>query len=1000
MNCRFVCVVLLAAAGCHPGAAVKPEQDPVVPSPVTLAQRIQELKDSVTNRTLPFTVPFGTRVDTVIVDSAAHVVTVDMSREFSYVPYREESVLRVREAVARLLQTSFACSVRTLGKPLEELIPNVYRSDMSRLDRSRLPVATEERPSPVVRRANVPWHATRGLAGRNIVLSPSHGWYYNNEADRWEWQRPRLFRAVEDVIPLSFTLPYLVPMLEHAGANVFVSRERDTQLHEVVIDNDSPRKSMSGSYAERGSGRMRWTKGEGAGFAVGAPPYANGTNPFVQGTYRTILADTTGRASITWTPRIPEPGVYAVYVSYHASRENADDARYIIHHAGGTTEYLVNQTIGGGTWEYLGTFTFRAGRSGKVVLSNRSATAGARVTADAVRFGGGMGVIERGGAPSGRPKYVEGSRYYLQYAGMPDSLVYNLNGDRHDYRDDYQSRGEYANYLRGTPAGPNRRRTDPGLGIPVDLSLAFHTDAGITDNDTTIGTLALYTLAGADSAFRFPDSMSRWANRDFADIVQTQIVDDLRALYDPAWTRRDLKDADYSESSRPNMPSMLLELLSHQNFLDMKYVLDPRFRFDVARAIYKGMLRFIAGQHRLSCAIAPLGVTNLSSEFTGKRGITLRWEPSLDPLESTAAPDRYMVYTRLDDGGFDNGMLVSSPTYEIKDIRAGVQYSFMVTAVNDGGESLPSEIVSACLVANSNKKPVLIVNGFQRIAGPAAVDAQGFRGFLDILDAGVADRTQFNFTGEQYDFDPASPFRSNDGPGHGASGAENEATLSAGNSFDYPFVHGRSLKECGRSFVSASVDAVMDTMVDLAGYPMIDLILGEQRETRRPNRVEDSLRGTQFTTFPAMLQRRLREYCSGGGNLFVSGAYIGSDPATRRDSASIAFCRDVLKLTWITGHAARTGRVKAVGESFLPKGFSLEYCAALRRDVYAVEAPDAIAPAIGGATILRYAENLFSAGVASRNAHGVVALGFPFETILDAKARHAVMSAVLRYFRQ
>ena len=37
---------------------------------------------------------------------------------------------------------------------------------------------------------------------------------------------------------MAYTLPMLVPMLENAGANVFVPRERDWQVHEVIVDND------------------------------------------------------------------------------------------------------------------------------------------------------------------------------------------------------------------------------------------------------------------------------------------------------------------------------------------------------------------------------------------------------------------------------------------------------------------------------------------------------------------------------------------------------------------------------------------------------------------------------------------------------------------------------------------------------------------------------------------------------------------------------------------
>ncbi len=63
--------------------------------------------------------------------------------------------------------------------------------------------------------------------------------------------------------------------------------------------------------------------------------------------------------------------------------------------------------------------------------------------------------------------------------GWSDTLVYNLNNDTLDYNDDYQSRGEWVNYLKGAPFGPNRDRETTGLGIPVDLSLAFHGSTGL-----------------------------------------------------------------------------------------------------------------------------------------------------------------------------------------------------------------------------------------------------------------------------------------------------------------------------------------------------------------------------------------------------------------------------------------------------------------------------------------------------------------------------------------
>ena len=55
---------------------------------------------------------------------------------------------------------------------------------------------------------------------------------------------------------------------------------------------------------------------------------------------------------------------------------------------------------------------------------------------------------------SEKPRFLEGARYYLQYAGMPDTLVYSPNAYKNDYNDDYMSRSLWVNYLKGDPYGP------------------------------------------------------------------------------------------------------------------------------------------------------------------------------------------------------------------------------------------------------------------------------------------------------------------------------------------------------------------------------------------------------------------------------------------------------------------------------------------------------------------------------------------------------------------
>ena len=137
--------------------------------------------------------------------------------------------------------------------------------------------------------------------------------------------------------------------------------------------------------------------------------------------------------SILYQPRFQKAGRHAVYVSYTTLQNSVDDAEYSVYHKGQRTVFHVNQRMGGNTWVYLGTFDFDEGCSTAncVVLTNYSRSGG-YVTADAVKIGGGMGNVTRGGSSSGLPRTLEGTRYFAQWAGAPDSVYSPFNG-----KDDY-----------------------------------------------------------------------------------------------------------------------------------------------------------------------------------------------------------------------------------------------------------------------------------------------------------------------------------------------------------------------------------------------------------------------------------------------------------------------------------------------------------------------------------------------------------------------------------
>ncbi|MGE5363356.1 MAG: fibronectin type III domain-containing protein [Bacteroidota bacterium] len=1002
----LLCCTMLMLNGCAQKAIIKESVPETPPAKVTLQSRIIDFRTAFRQKTLDLKYPSYVRIDTVFADTVLKQISIKFNQEISNLPFRENTVDELYSKIRNFFGPDFSTYrySATAGQlPVEQLIPNFYRTGKTGIDKSRMPESHRTSENVMAaRNLSKPYTPSKGLDNRNIGLWNSHGWYFNSDDKKWEWQRPRLFETVEDLLPTSFVIPYLIPMLENAGAAVYVPRERDIQTNEVIVDNDQKNKKEGGykeSYSRRkGPGSVKWTVSKTPGFGEGQRVYAEGVNPFRLGTSRFILSDTAETTVAEWIPDIPETGNYAVYISYESSLDNAPDAHYTVIHQGGTTEFSINQKMGGSTWIYLGNFTFVKGTSGKVRLSNKCSASGLRVSADAVRFGGGMGVVSREGQTSGRPKFVEGGRYFLQFAGMPDTLVYDLNKRQNDYNDDYQCRSEYLNYLYGAPFGPNRDRKQTGLGIPIDISLAFHTDAGVTKNDTTIGTLTIYSSQGYFDETNLPNNMNRMVNRDLSDIMHTQIVDDIRAGFDPSWSRRQMRDSKYSESYRPNMPAVLLELLSHQNFLDMKFAMDPRFRFTVSRAIYKAFLKFLAFQDSKPFVVQPLPVNSFSAILTGKGSVRLTWKPQRDPLEPTADAKQYIIYTRINDGGFDNGTLVNSTEYSMDKLHKGDIYSFRVAALNEGGESFPSEVLSVCDMQNGSS-PALIVNAFDRICAPQAIESGNFSGFADFIDAGVPDKYAINFTGTQYDFNPSSPFISNLAPGHGASHADREGYVIAGNSFDYPFIHGTALRNNGLSFSSASDESVWDGMVDLKAYRFTDIIFGEEKETPWQRRQMDSLYGKQYKTFPDKFKDAVKNYLNAGGNLFISGAYIASDLFLNKSEKDpdVLFGKDVLKISFGADHASVTGNVKpAAGNSFGKAG-KFSFNTLPSRAIYAVEAPDAIENVKGSATLLRYPENDFSAAVGYKGNYGVVTFGFPFETITGQDKQTMVMEDILKY---
>lgn len=420
---------------------------------------------------------------------------------------------------------------------------------------------------------------------------------------------------------------------------------------------------------------------------------------------------------------------------------------------------------------------------------------------------------------SGYPRWMEAARYWLLATGVPDSVVYDakttvgIDGStiRDHYKEDIHCRTRWVNWLNKD-------------SVPIDVCLALHTDGyTIREYDSAmIGTLVIYNERDIDGNTTLADGRSRFINRSFANIVQSQIVSDIRRSVCPDWPRRQLLNGDYYEARGPKVPTILIEMLSHIQMADMKYGLDPRFQFLMARAIYKGVGRFLEGD---SLIVQPLPVKAFGMQLM-QEAVTLSWQPVEDSLEVSASPDYYIVEEQIEDGTWhERAKAYTSPTVSFP-IHKGVRYQYRVRAANRGGVSYPSEVLSCFIGGDST---VLIVNAFDEVRGP--------EWFADSLCAGIVPGSQpifdgiaYHYLGDQWQYDRSLEWTSDDpgGCGWGECLRDQAGIPQVGNTHDYPAQIGRHLQAENITYFSANHAAIDTTLV-----PNIPIIRFDEKEFTR-----------------------------------------------------------------------------------------------------------------------------------------------------------------------
>lgn len=907
-----------------------------------------------------------------VVDNKNHTVTITLGEEFAQQDITEKLVNKTYKKIKKSLPRQYnkhKLIVMANGMPIEDYIPgrksdNEYDSYWDGIN---------YKGKPWVSNISKPNNISLGLSNRHIALWASHGRYYDQKKGFWKWQRPNLFCTTEDLFTQTIVVPYLIPMLENAGATVFTPRERDWQTKEIIVDNDKG-VSGEGSWYGEHTEKEPWTDTGERGFGFRNGILRDGENPFTMGTARMIrTTKKEDKAIAIWQPNFKEEGRYAVYVSYQTMPKSVDDAHYIVRHKGQETHFIVNQKMGGGTWVYLGTFDFDKGENpfNCVALTNQSKRKGV-VTADAVRFGGGMGNIERGGDISHMPRCLEAARYYAQWAGAPYSIYGNKTGTD-DYAEDINTRSLMTNWLAGgSPYVP----TKEGKKVPIELSLAVHSDAGYErDGKSLVGSLAICTTSFNDG--RLNSGISRFASQDFIEALRSNVTRDLSKKY-KRWNWRYLWDRNYSETRLPEVPSAIIETLSHQNFPDMKLGQDPNFKFTMARSIYKTILRYVSQMHRRPCIVQPLQPHLFKATLTGDNKVKLSWKAQDDELEPTAVPTSYNIYVAAGTGGFDNGTNVRGTSYTME-LEPGVMYRFKVTAVNRGGESFPTSTLSAYYQPGATKT-AMVINGFSRLSAPAVRDNIHEQGFDIEEDAGVSYGLTAGWSGKQQCFNK-STMGSTEPNGLGYSGNEMAGNFVMGNTFDYVYTHADAIAATKKyNVVSCTSETVESGIVDLINYDVVDLALGLQKY--------DANSTVFYKSIPSMLRNKLSAYVLGHGKLIASGAYIGSD--LQHDDERV-WLESTLKVAY--GGAIHTDTISGIKGM----GTEFDFYRQLNPTHYAATKCDVLMPVSTAFCPLQYANGM-SAGVAYKgNDNATFTMAFPFECIIDRNKRLSIMNGILKF---
>lgn len=779
--------------------------------------------------------------------------------------------------------------------------------------------ATIQAFGPVAPAARQPAGA---LSGRIVFMNGGHGWIF--DPDYWRLQRGTQQQMNEDYGNLD-QVNFFATYCFNAGAVVVPLRPLGHQTNEVVLDNDDPGVTYAGSWSNSTSTIFYGSAGD--------VPYR----------YTSLANSET--ATATYTPNIPAAGYYPVYTWVRHGSDRGDQL-YRIRHTGGESQVRIPHHMVGNGWVYLGEYYFAAGSntgSGSVSISNlRGSATGSVVIADAIRFGNGMGSVNRGSGVSGYPREDESCRYWVQANLGQGQSTTLYDGGGNDESDSWSTPSKMSAEMNREDAGSLTDR----------IHISFHTNAGG-------GRGALGLITGDPT----PNQST------LAQLCGREVNNDLFALGSPPlevpWVNRTTftSTGGYSEIDGSlfnyEMDATIIEVAFHDDVDDAKLLRAPLARSAIAKAAMHAVVKYMNQFAGAPLNFLPEPPANVRARGAVGGSITLNWEPPAS-VGGSGAPTGYVIYRSSDGYGFGNPISVGNVTrYTVTGLAAGVDHYFRIAAVNAGGESMPSEVVGCRTALTSNAPRVLVVNAYDRCDRTLNLRQDTTRQAYTPPDAtGTIERVWPRWT----------------------------------NSFDYVVQHGKAISAAGMAFDSCQNEAIATGLIALGEYPIVVWACGQE--------------STADESFSSAEQARIAEFRNGGGHLFVSGSEIAwdLDRASGPTAADRAFFNEHLKADLASDSnddSLSYTVLPSIGGIFGARGSASFDDGS--RGIYWVRTPDVLTPfGVGVTAALGYSGN--NAGAAAIQYDGsagggkVVLLGFPFETITNATRRNQYMADILSFF--